>query len=139
MKFKYLHIVLFSVLSSSMLAQQGGDTFQGLRFYEQLAIRDAAYEASLHTWDDNDSQDYWKDQRDFERNLGKANFTAYLAYKRQKKASYYQLLQDCEGFCNYSPKFYEMAKAYFSSPDFEDILETSRSKVTQNMASKKNK
>ena len=139
MKLQYLHIVLLVALSASMSAQQGGDTFQGLRFYEQLAIRDATYEASSHTWDDNDSQDYWKDQRNFERKLGKANFTAYLAYKRQKKASYYQLLQNCKGSCDYSPKFYEMAKAYFSSPDFEDILEADRSNVTQNLTSKKNK
>ncbi|NAY92592.1 hypothetical protein GTQ34_11750 [Muricauda sp. JGD-17] len=139
MQVRFLFLLLFASLGPWGFAQQGGAAFQGLRFYEQLALRDAAYEASLHVLTNQDAQDYWIDQRNYERKLGKVNFSAYLAYKRQKKTAYYQHLQNCNTSCGHGPEYYAWAQDYLSSSDFGDILEASKSKVTQNLATRKNR
>lgn len=134
MQSKFLFLLLFAGLGPALLAQQGSAAFQGLRFYEQLALRDAVYESSLHVLTDHDAQDYWVDQRNYERALGKANFSAYLAYMRSKKTAYYQHLQNCNTTCGHGPEYYTRAQVYLSSSDFGDVLEKSKSKVAQNLA-----
>ncbi|WP_222983015.1 hypothetical protein [Flagellimonas meishanensis] len=137
MKARLLFLLLFVWVCPWVVAQQGGAAFQGLRFYEQLALRDADYEASLHVLTDHDAQDYWVDQRNYERKLGKANFSAYLVYMRQKKSAYYQHLQNCNAYCGHGPEYYARAQDYLSSSDFGDVLEESKNRVSQNLLARR--
>lgn len=125
-------------LSFGVQAQKDSPMHQGLRFYENLAQRDAAYEQSLHALTHQDESDYWVDQANFERQLGIANFTAYLIYMKGKKDAYREYLESCDGSCNHSELYFQKASEYLSSSDFEQLLERN-GKVVDNLPGNKKK
>ncbi len=131
-------VLFFCGLSTSVQAQTETPTHQGLRFYEKLAQRDAAYEQSLHALTHQDESDYWIDQANYERQLGIANFAAYLIYMKGKKDAYRDYLEGCDGSCNHSELYYQKAAEYLSSSDFEYVLERNR-KVVDNLPGNKKK
>ncbi len=102
---------------------------QGLRFYEKLAQRDADYEQSLQLLSNQDEVDYWMDQRNYERHLGKANFTSYLVYMKGKKDAYNEHLQTCDHKTPHSDLYLEKAKEYLSLSDLEFSLGQNSRKV----------
>nr|WP_299382696.1 hypothetical protein [Allomuricauda sp.] len=109
------------------LAQLDANT-QTLRFYEQLAQRDADYEIELYKLGGQDELDYWADQADFERQLGKANFPGYLAYMKGKKEAYELHLEACSTQCANSELFFQKARDYLSLSD-DEFMESIKTDV----------
>ena len=122
--------------SISVWAQEEGNV-RGLWFYEQLAHRDAAYEIELQNINGQDELDYWADQSDFERHLGKADFPAYLAYMKGKKEAYKSHLQQCNDGCSFSAMYLSKAREYLSLSDSEFLEGYKSGKVVQNIPRKR--
>lgn len=110
---------------------------QGLRFYEQLAQRDTKYEIALYSLDSQDQMDYWIDQGNFERQLGKVNFPAYLAYMKGKKEAYQTHLTECDTQCENSELFFQKAKDYLSLSDNDFWKGMKREEMVHNQPKKK--
>ncbi len=132
----FLVLVLLT-FSLPTLAQETPASTLRLRFYEQLAERDAQYEENMAFLSTQDEQDYWNDQEDYERMLGKSNFTLYLVYMKSKKQAYLKYLQNCDGSCERSAMYWSKAREYLSIPDSTDIFEVYPSKLAQSSRLKK--
>lgn len=133
-----LILIFTACLGQWIMAQEEETMVHSLRFYEKLAQRDADYESSFQMMREQDEQDYWIDQRNYERHLGKANFAAYLVYMRGKKEAYYQHLQHCGSTCVHSPEYYKRAQEYLSASDSEYLVGEKGSGVVQNLSKKRN-
>ncbi|MEM9362431.1 MAG: hypothetical protein AAGA43_07350 [Bacteroidota bacterium] len=101
-----------------------------LRFYENLAERDAAYEQGFKL-DQQDELDYWNDQENFERELGKSNFSFYLVYMKSKKEAHREYLKACKGSCAHSDIYWSKMRNYLSVPDASEFFKTNSEKVVQ--------
>lgn len=123
----------------STWAQNDVQYRKGLRFYEKLAERDADYEQSLQLLGNQDESDYWIDQRNYERHLGKANFTSYLVYMKSKKDAYHEHMQTCEHKYKHSDLYLEKAREYLSVSNSNDILSLKAQKVVQSSSAQKKK
>ncbi len=133
---KFLMVFFASGLSVAAWSQ--GDTrVQGLRFYENLAQRDALYEQELMVISDQDEVDYWTDQRTYERHLGKVNFPAYLAYMKAKKEAYRGHLEQCAHLNSHSQLYFENAREYLSLSESEYLFGQNMNKVVQHQPRKK--
>ena len=110
---------------------------QSLRFYEQLAHRDTQYEVALYTLEGQDQLDYWIDQGNFERQLGKVNFPGYLAYMKGKKKAYQTHLEQCGAQCENSELFFQKAKDYLSVSDDDFWKGMKREEMVHNQPNKK--
>ena len=138
MKFVRIHIVIFAgCCCMGVFAQDKAHAKHGLRFYEQLAQRDASYEHSFQIANHQDEQDYWIDQQNFERHLGTADFTSYLVYMKGKKDAYLNHLQSCDNSCGHSELFFEKVGEYLSSSDFDGLLDTQTGEMVQNVPKRK--
>ncbi|WP_421810613.1 hypothetical protein [Flagellimonas sp.] len=131
-------LILFLCFGPLLLAQKGNAALQNFRFYENLALRDAQYEQTLHTVDLQDEQDYWKDQRNYERQLGTENFAAYLVYMKGKKEAYQLHLQQCSEACSHSGRFFERAHEYLSISDTEYLRQLMEAEMVLNTPKKRN-
>lgn len=131
-------LILFLCFGPFLLAQQGSVALQNFRFYENLALRDAQYEQTLHTTDLQDEQDYWTDQRNYERQLGTENFAAYLVYMKGKKEAYQLHLQHCSEACAHSGRFFERAHEYLSISDTEYLRQLMETGMVLNTSKKRN-
>ncbi|TAI47260.1 hypothetical protein [Flagellimonas allohymeniacidonis] len=132
--FLVLALLAFNVPT---LAQETTSSTLRLKFYEKLAARDAQYEQVLGSSNAQDEMDYWNDQRDYERQLGKSNFTFYLVYMKGKKEAYKHHLQNCDNSCSHSIHYWSRAREYLSIPDSTDIFEVYPSKLVQSTRLKK--
>ncbi|WP_133248399.1 hypothetical protein [Flagellimonas aquimarina] len=110
---------------------------KGLRFYEKLAKRDASYEQSMQLLGNQDESDYWIDQRNYERHLGKANFTSYLVYMKGKKDAYHEHVQTCDHKYRHSELYLEKAKEYLSLSNSDELLSLKSQNVVQSFTQKK--
>jgi len=57
-------------------------------FFEQRALADATYEQKASWHSEEDELDYWKDQRNFERELKQKDFLGYQIYISNKREAY---------------------------------------------------
>lgn len=131
-------VLVICGLGTGIQAQADSSMHHGLRFYEKLAQRDAAYEHSFQAITNLDESDYWIDQANFERQLGIANFTSYLIYMKGKKDAYRSHLLECDSSCDHSELYFQKASEYLSSSDFEHLLERN-GKVVDNLPGNKKK
>ena len=140
MKAIVTYILIFTgCLGQGILAQEMETVVHGLRFFEMLAQRDADYESSFQMAHAQDEHDYWVDQRNYERHLGKADFTAYLVYMRGKKQAYHRHLQDCDTTCSHSLTYYQRAQEYLSASNTEYFTGEEEFRVVQNLTRKRNR
>ncbi|AWX44863.1 hypothetical protein HME9304_01868 [Flagellimonas maritima] len=128
---RFILLVLICSYSLGIVAQQSANSVIGLRFYERLAQRDADYEQSLFLLSNQDESDYWADQENYERHLGKIDFTSYLVYMKSKKDAYAEHLGNCEHKMSHSELYFQKAKAYVSLLDSDYELGKNASKVAQ--------
>ena len=139
MKAIVTYILIFTgCLCQGTRAQEMESVVHGLQFFEMLAQRDAQYESSFQMSHAQDEHDYWSDQRNYERHLGKADFTAYLVYMRGKKQAYHLHLQNCDSTCSHSPTYYQRAREYLSASNTEYFVGEEEFRVVQNLTRKRN-
>lgn len=132
---RILLVFFMSGMSGVAWAQEAH--VQGLRFYERLAQRDALYEQELNHVDHQDELDYWTDQRNYERHLGKVNFSGYLAYMKVKKEAYKAHLEQCIHTNSHSQLYFQKAREYLSLSDSENLFGKEVGKVAHNQPRKK--
>ncbi len=101
-----------------------------LRFYENLAQKDAANEQSLKL-DYQDELDYWNDQESFERELGKSNFSFYLVYMKSKKEAHRKYLKECKGLCEHTEVYWNKMRNYLSVPDASEFFKQNSEGLVQ--------
>nr|WP_299343192.1 hypothetical protein [Allomuricauda sp.] len=127
---RFFLVFAFAAISWSTWAQGTTASMHRLNFYEKLAQRDAEYEQNLGTsYAEQDELDYWNDQRDFERQLGKSNFTYYLVYMKSKKQAHREHLEMCGNSCSHSQVYWNKMREYLSVPDSTDVFEIYPSKL----------
>ncbi len=124
-----LAVILIGFVAQSH-GQVAGVDSKLLRFYESLAERDASHEQSLRL-DYQDEMDYWNDQENYERQLGKSNFSFYLVYMKSKKKAYRSYLRECAGSCEHSDVFWLKMRNYLAIPDSTDIFNPNAERVVQ--------
>lgn len=136
MKRSYLLlVVLFLGFAKQSQAQDAALDSKLLRFYESLAERDALYEQNLRL-DHQDELDYWTDQENFERELGKSNFSFYLVYMKSKKEAHRSYLQQCDGSCQHSDVYWTKMRNYLSTPDISEVFNFETGEVVQSVVKK---
>ena len=130
MKRSYLLLLVLILGFAGQSQAQGTANSKLLRFYENLAERDAAYEQGFQL-DQQDELDYWNDQENFERELGKSNFSFYLVYMKSKKEAHREYLKECEGSCVHSEVYWSKMRNYLSVPDASEFFKTNVERVVQ--------
>lgn len=105
MKYKSLHIILFTMLFPFWVLAQEGNAINGSEFYYSLGIKDAKYELSLESVNIEDEKDFWQDQKAFEDRLKKENPEGHFFYLNGKSQIYRQHQIHCGGRCNHSEEF----------------------------------
>ncbi len=84
-----------------------------LSYYEQRAKEDATYEQSFTADDPEDEEDFWEDQKTYERNLKKRDKKAYKAYMKGKRAAYAEHEAHCDNHCHHSEHYHYHASFYY--------------------------
>ncbi|MEM6865847.1 MAG: hypothetical protein AAF575_11705 [Bacteroidota bacterium] len=124
-----LMLVLIGFIKESRGQSAGGDS-QLLRFYKNLAVRDATHEQTMNLGH-QDELDYWIDQENYERQLGKLNFSFYLVYMKSKKEAHRNYLQQCKSNCEHTAIYWSKMRNYLSVPDSVDVFQKYAGKWAQ--------
>ncbi|WP_185782385.1 hypothetical protein [Croceivirga lutea] len=83
-------------------------------YFQNRAKEDAAYEQSVKFKDTSDEEDFWKDQKGYEKDLKKKNKEAYLVYMKSKKEAYAKHSKHCSDACEHNKNFYSHTYSYQS-------------------------
>ena len=119
-KMKHLGIItaIFALgFSTSILAQENekkNATDDKLSYYEQRAREDAVYEQSLTMQNEGDEEDFWKDQKRYEKDLKHRDKEAYKAYMKGKQDAYAEHEAHCDHHCHHSEHYHHQATFYYS-------------------------
>jgi V8-like Glu-specific endopeptidase len=82
-------------------------------YYEMRAKEDAKYEQQLRTDSKEEDEDFWKEQKDYEKELKRRDRVAYRAYMRGKKDTYKAHYHNCDHHCLHSDRYYQYATFYY--------------------------
>ncbi len=109
------HIALLLLLlfaPAGLIAQEGTEKGDLLRFFEERAWKDAKNEHMLKHTHPEDERDYWADQLNFEKDLKKLSYKTYQVYLKEKRSAYAEISAQCDSSCNHSDYYYKMASFY---------------------------
>lgn len=113
MKSFLLLLLSFTFLSSFGLKAQ--DLSSDLSTYYQVrAKEDAAYEQSVKFKDNADEEDFWKDQKRYEKELKRRNKKAFVVYMNSKKDAYTTHSKNCSDACQHNENFHRHTFYYHS-------------------------
>ncbi|HJS00233.1 MAG TPA: hypothetical protein VJ780_04795 [Flavobacterium sp.] len=84
-----------------------------IAYYEQRGAEDAKYELSFKAKTQDEEKAFWKDKKEYEKNLKKNNRKAYRAYMNSKKEVYTSHHSSCDAHCHHSDYFYGQAGYYY--------------------------
>ncbi len=133
MKKYFLHICLIAIAVPFMGMAQQDIEKNTLKFYTDLAERDASNEQGMVLVNEEDHQDFWKDQNDFEMHLRNQNLEGYTIYLKRKGNSYRMHEISCNDSCNHSEEYYNKASFYKShsqlKTDIAYVLKTKKPRV----------
>jgi len=106
--------ITFGLLSFSgtLLAQEEKE--DKLTYYEQRAAEDAKYEQSLAVQNEEDEEDFWQDQKQYEKDLKRRDRKAYKAYMKGKRDAYAEHEVHCNSHCHHSDRYYYHTTFYYS-------------------------
>ncbi|PKB44726.1 hypothetical protein AX016_2948 [Cellulophaga sp. RHA19] len=114
---KKVHFLLTAILvtvSFTAVAQEKEPTEkEKLSYYEQRAKQDAAYEQSTEVALE-DEEEFWEDQKAYEKNLRKRDKKAYRAYMRGKRDAYAEHAEHCNSHCHHSDYYHSHTTYYYS-------------------------
>ena len=118
--FGFLIALLAFTSTTHLFAQEEKDTTEQdkLSYYEQRAKEDAKYEQSLALENENDEEDFWDDQKQYEKDLKKRDKEAYKAYMKGKRDAYAEHERHCSHRCYHSDQYYHHASFYYSYHDY---------------------
>ncbi len=81
-------------------------------YYEQRGMEDAEYEQSLQLAE-AEEEEFWEEQKAYERKLKKRNRKAYKAYLKGKRDAYAEHRQHCNAHCHHSSHYHSNASFYY--------------------------
>ncbi|WP_026808876.1 hypothetical protein [Arenibacter latericius] len=112
-RIKYLPLFGLLIVSVCLFAQKEKTTKnKDLSYYEQRAIEDAKYEQTQNL-DEDEEEEFWEDQKEYERNLKKRDRRAYRAYLKGKRDAYAEHRQHCDSHCHHSRHYHSHASFYY--------------------------
>ncbi|RKR13494.1 hypothetical protein CLV91_2214 [Maribacter vaceletii] len=116
MKKVYFLLPVFIMTISYTVKAQETETSKDkkISYYEQRAKEDAAYEQSTKITVEEE-EEFWEDQKAYEKNLKKRDRKAYRAYMRGKRDAYAEHAEYCDSHCHHSPHYHSHARFYYSS------------------------
>ncbi|SFW15441.1 hypothetical protein [Cellulophaga fucicola] len=114
---KKLHFLLpafIIVMSFTVTAQEKKTTEkEKLSYYEQRAKEDAAYEQSTEVVTEGE-EEFWEEQKAYEKDLKKRDRKAYRAYMKGKRDAYAEHAEHCDSHCHHSNYYHSHATFYYS-------------------------
>ncbi|HMB99537.1 MAG TPA: hypothetical protein VKN14_00715 [Flavobacteriaceae bacterium] len=117
---KTIKIVIFIIaISISFLAQaQDFETSNKTQidkqsYYKQRAEEDAKFEQQFNAETETDEKAFWKEQKNYERNLKRKDKKAYKAYMKGKRDAYASHYNHCNNHCHHSDYYYHHASFYY--------------------------
>lgn len=126
-----LHIVLVLLMSPLMTFGQLSPDKAEHDFYKELALKDARHEQSLPQLSKEDEADFWRDQKNFEVQLQKANPAGYRVYLNTKGMAYRQhQLHGRKNYRHHSEEFERQAAFYIVNGQVEEMAYTIKRKST---------
>lgn len=86
---------------------------QNSSYYQQRAIEDARHEQAFRASSKKEERAFWKEQKEYEKNLKSQNSRSYSVYIEAKNDAYAAHYQDCNGTCHHSDYYYQHAGYYY--------------------------
>ncbi|MDI5895514.1 hypothetical protein [Flavobacterium algoritolerans] len=122
---KYLMILLFSGTIVTVQAQEGNVKSETninvnsdqITYYQQRGSEDANYELTFKAKTKVEEKAFWKEQKEYEKDLKKKNRKAYRAYIASKQDVYTMHHSYCDIHCHHSDSFYGHARFYYYEYD----------------------
>ncbi len=88
-----------------------------ITYYQQRGEEDAKFEMEFTTKTKAEEKAFWKEQKEYEKELKKKNKKAYRAYIASKKEAYTEHYYHCDGHCHHNDSFYNHAAFYYYQYD----------------------
>jgi hypothetical protein len=82
-------------------------------YYQKRALEDAKYEQQFNAESKTEEEAFWKDQKQYEKDLKKRDRKAYRAYMKEKKNAYASHYEHCDHHCHHSEYYYHHASFYY--------------------------
>ncbi|MCM4166407.1 hypothetical protein KCTC52924_03340 [Arenibacter antarcticus] len=106
-------LVSLLFISVGAIAQaEKANKIENRSYYEQRAIEDAKYEQTQQL-DKDAEEDFWEDQKEYDRKLKKRDKKAYKAYLKGKRDAYSEHRQHCDSHCHHSQHYHSYASFYY--------------------------
>lgn len=122
---KYLMILLFLGAIATVQAQEGNVKSKTnininsdeITYYQQRGREDANYELTFKAKTKAEEKAFWKEQKEYEKDLKKKNRKAYRTYIASKEDVYTSHHFHCDANCHHSDSFYGHAGFYYYGYD----------------------
>ncbi|MFV8336199.1 hypothetical protein ACNQF7_08950 [Flavobacterium sp. RSP29] len=88
-----------------------------ITYYQQRGSEDANYELTFKAKTKAEEKAFWKEQKEYEKDLKKKNRKAYKAYIASKQDIYTTHHSHCDAHCHHSDSFYGHAGFYYYEYD----------------------
>ncbi|MDI5898227.1 hypothetical protein [Flavobacterium yafengii] len=88
-----------------------------ITYYQQRGSEDANYELTFKAKTKTEEKAFWKEQKEYEKDLKKKNRKAYRAYIASKQDVYTMHHSHCDTRCHHSDSFYGHAGFYYYEYD----------------------
>ena len=86
---------------------------QNSSYYQQRAREDAQHEQEFKAKSKKEERAFWKEQKEYEKNLKSENRRAYKVYIEAKNDAYATHYHSCNGDCYHSDYYYQNAGYYY--------------------------
>lgn len=127
---KRLHFLLttaFVVMSFGLTAQETeAGSEEKLSYYEKRAREDAQFEQSQKLENEKEEEEFWEDQKEYEKKLKKRDRKAYKAYMKGKRDAYAEHEQHCDSHCHHSSRYHYHASFYYHGHDHYEYRRSPR-------------
>lgn len=127
---KTLLIIMIFTFLPKMNAQEARVSHDGkveakhtLSYYQQRGREDAQYAQKFTASTKAEERVFWKEQKQYEKDLRKENRRGYKVYIQAKNDSYAEHQHNCNGNCHHSDYWYENAAHYhyeYRQPRYEN-------------------
>ena len=86
---------------------------QNSSYYQQRAREDAQHEQEFKASTKKEERTFWKEQKEYEKNLKSENRVAYKVYIEAKNDAYAKHYHNCNNDCYHSDYYYQNAAYYY--------------------------
>jgi hypothetical protein len=86
---------------------------QNTSYYQQRAREDAQYEQQFRAGSKKEERAFWKEQKEYEKNLKSQDRRSYRVYIEAKNDAYAAHYHNCNATCHHSDYYYHNAGYYY--------------------------